>query len=446
MGNVLFGLPFTKEDLSLIMDSFTAMTATSNITSSFQGNRMKVFEGQPSLQRLWSATRLLDCTNSIDHVYAILGMADQSLFEHHLALTLEASVSATEVFTAFTRVMLAESGSLTMLGFTTGKYFDPSEDTPALPSWALRCDRHSWSALGKDTDMKPIALEIFDLIRHIGPRQKTFYAASGLWPPDLQIANDSIFNPFLKLKGLLVDTVVDVQVVEDFDELSWLVHHLHDWTAITSSMNSRYRNGETLAKVLFWTVLAGQVTATHLFNADEAADRYQLRLMKQDWINCICISLQQAQSRGEDISVKLAELDRLALVDEEGYIASSSDVTHFSWLSNGFEDEPADVHGIEDDDDVTNDAMVFEVQYSVRRMCRKRLLYATAEGRLGLGPFGLCTGDQVWIVPGSTVPFILRSIGDGRYVMVGETYIRDIMFGEAVPECDDVELTDIELV
>lgn len=74
-----------------------------------------------------------------------------------------------------------------------------------------------------------------------------------------------------------------------------------------------------------------------------------------------------------------------------------------------------------------------------------RLLYATANGRIGVGPKDLCIGDQVWIVPGSTIPFILRPVSGGRYRIVGETYVHGVMFSEAVPK-GEFELTDIELV
>jgi hypothetical protein len=48
----------------------------------------------------------------------------------------------------------------------------------------------------------------------------------------------------------------------------------------------------------------------------------------------------------------------------------------------------------------------------------------------------------VSIVEGARAPFILRQCGDGnRYKIVGQAYIRDIMFGEAL-ELQDFAFED----
>lgn len=62
-----------------------------------------------------------------------------------------------------------------------------------------------------------------------------------------------------------------------------------------------------------------------------------------------------------------------------------------------------------------------------------RRLFATENGHLGLGPCPLQAGDQVWILNGSDVPFILKQQAtEGEYEMVGTAYVHGIMLGEAV--------------
>jgi hypothetical protein len=58
----------------------------------------------------------------------------------------------------------------------------------------------------------------------------------------------------------------------------------------------------------------------------------------------------------------------------------------------------------------------------------------TATGFLGIAPQATLNGDQVCILGGSQVPFILRK-SVTPYVMTGECYIHGIMDGE-VPRGD----------
>ncbi|KAI1372465.1 heterokaryon incompatibility protein-domain-containing protein [Hypoxylon crocopeplum] len=71
-------------------------------------------------------------------------------------------------------------------------------------------------------------------------------------------------------------------------------------------------------------------------------------------------------------------------------------------------------------------------------MCH-RSMFITASGRLGFGPNHLNVGDEVWILDGGNVPFVLRKIvgsevsSNGR-LHVGPSYVDGIMNGEAVTD------------
>lgn len=57
----------------------------------------------------------------------------------------------------------------------------------------------------------------------------------------------------------------------------------------------------------------------------------------------------------------------------------------------------------------------------------RRCLFRTSEGYYGLGPSSLAIGDEVWIMPRSHVPFILRKSPTGaplgQYSFIGESYV-----------------------
>lgn len=60
---------------------------------------------------------------------------------------------------------------------------------------------------------------------------------------------------------------------------------------------------------------------------------------------------------------------------------------------------------------------------------------ATKGGLVGLGPKSTSVelGDQVWLLRGASVPFVLRPAGDGTFHVVGEAFVYGIMREEAVP-------------
>jgi hypothetical protein len=69
----------------------------------------------------------------------------------------------------------------------------------------------------------------------------------------------------------------------------------------------------------------------------------------------------------------------------------------------------------------------------MRNATQGRKLFMTESGLLGLGPKTLGQGaskDEVWILMGARVPFILHHIEDCKYRVVGETYVHGVMYGE----------------
>ncbi|GIJ88298.1 hypothetical protein Asppvi_007218 [Aspergillus pseudoviridinutans] len=61
-----------------------------------------------------------------------------------------------------------------------------------------------------------------------------------------------------------------------------------------------------------------------------------------------------------------------------------------------------------------------------------RQVFITKRGFLGIGPRALKEGDICCILFGAMVPIILRRKPNGRYVLVGESYVHGIMQGETM--------------
>ncbi|KUJ23875.1 HET-domain-containing protein [Mollisia scopiformis] len=79
-----------------------------------------------------------------------------------------------------------------------------------------------------------------------------------------------------------------------------------------------------------------------------------------------------------------------------------------------------------------------EADYMYRKkVCQKmRKLVIISPGGLGLAPDSVAIDDEVWIIAGSQVPFILRPVGENRYKLVGEAYVHGVMHGEAMEGVD----------
>jgi hypothetical protein len=54
-------------------------------------------------------------------------------------------------------------------------------------------------------------------------------------------------------------------------------------------------------------------------------------------------------------------------------------------------------------------------------------------------------GDEIWILPGASVPLILRKVSaECRYRVVGDAYVHGIMHGEALTGFE-LDFIDIEI-
>jgi hypothetical protein len=69
---------------------------------------------------------------------------------------------------------------------------------------------------------------------------------------------------------------------------------------------------------------------------------------------------------------------------------------------------------------------------------RQRRFGVTDTGYMGLLPSCTEVGDEVHILSGVSIPFVLRRVvGDQRYQIVGDSYIHGVMEGELVTKTDD---------
>jgi len=71
-----------------------------------------------------------------------------------------------------------------------------------------------------------------------------------------------------------------------------------------------------------------------------------------------------------------------------------------------------------------------EFAIAAEQMVTGRKLCVTHKDHVGLVPNDAQVGDEVCIIPGGAVPFIMRSLGGDEKVLIGEGYIHGVMNGE----------------
>ncbi|KAF1831038.1 hypothetical protein BDW02DRAFT_572447 [Decorospora gaudefroyi] len=63
---------------------------------------------------------------------------------------------------------------------------------------------------------------------------------------------------------------------------------------------------------------------------------------------------------------------------------------------------------------------------------KTRRLFKTRRGFMGTGPRSLRVGDEVWVLHRGGLPFVLRHQANGRYRLVGESFVYGVMHGESL--------------
>ena len=92
-----------------------------------------------------------------------------------------------------------------------------------------------------------------------------------------------------------------------------------------------------------------------------------------------------------------------------------------------------------------------QMQLAFSAAVTARRFATTKDGFMGLMPRGVMLGDEVCVILGAHVPFLVRrvphnEIGINRYHFLGECYLQGIMNGEGIGSMPESEMKEIELV
>ena len=70
-----------------------------------------------------------------------------------------------------------------------------------------------------------------------------------------------------------------------------------------------------------------------------------------------------------------------------------------------------------------------------------RRLFIDNNQQIGKGPVSTQVGDEIWILRGAEIPYVLRPRGKTNYELIGQAYVHNIMFEGSVEDLLDASET-----
>ncbi len=384
---------------------------------------------RPSLQAILHANRHMRCSREEDRVYAFLGIAAQSSGAE-VPINYSQPIQRTYVQVAWG--MIKSSCSLRVLSFVEDKGFT---NIKGLPSWTpdFSADRTSVPFdNGVDSGFAGISPCVFN-------------AANGTqWKSQLQ----SPSHDHLIVEGIYCDSIDLLsefkmhslqRILPLLDAFSENCYDLLWRTLIADKYHSEYPAPATYGTVVsemiqtWLDILHASMLikgrrlpegATDFHRWDERFRGYQSAARR---LSGMGLEIDDLFDDHEEVRDSLVSITSAA-ANGTIYYGPESDpllpykilerrlVRVMKWRAGGGFGTPA----------------FYELQTQIQGVQFARHLFITANKRLGCGPKSARPGDEVWILAGGRVPYILRPAGDQEYELVGEAYVHGIMHGEVV--------------
>ena len=340
-----------------------------------------------------------------DKVYALLPLVTH--WDREDPIRIIYSFSDAAVFREVVDKMISISGNLSVLMGNTGTLTRSAED-------------HRVSSWVTDWATQPDPGELERLLR------ASFYNASGKGMPSWRILVGTEDDSCLELEGFARDVISSAAEVMPHQDEGDISAKFEEWEAFLElhmDPDRVYRNGTEMREAYWRTICMDTICE------DQQGDNHIPLLERQahrpvdvtdhtysDWME----TLRKLTKK----DVEMVNGSRAASVDGDS--------------SNG------------DDSDYQSERdrmTVYQVQVdeAISSATAHRRLFQTRDGYIGLGPARMEVGDEIWILKGGSMPFLLRPAGEyefkrvsgGKrhcYRLVGECYVHGLMYGEAVED------------
>lgn len=355
-----------------------------------------------SLGQLLYYSRYFDATDPRDKVFAILGMWD---FPRHsqekagrISISPDYKKKTATVYVEATTAAIQESRSLDILSFVDGS----TAKEYGLPSWVPN--------YSQGPEMYPL----------IQPSGLILIPMANFEVPSRSKVLD------LPVQGFEVDEVEQTgptygEIMNEF-MLQPLLQLL-----LTYSQRP-YPSGESRCEAFCRTVIKDtfreRPAGVEALTAFPAFIMQRVREIMDQIANLEAYEPHQAEALEEVLQLTERTIFELSSqYSEEKVIPTLQRMEEMIEIEEE-EGSPAEQELEADRKDIEE---AFRIAYFGRR------LFRTVKGFFGITTQSVMKGDKVWILAGARIPFVLRTrtVNDGRWEFIGETYIRGIMDGEA---------------
>lgn len=221
----------------------------------------------------------------------------------------------------------------------------------------------------------------------------------------------------------------------------WVLTHIHESIHMCGLMEDHYE-------------AVGAEAASPRKKAFEAAQKRKqdihLKLLADEYGGYLCYDCtvefcdEKYQAVDEVYRKEFADMSFVPAVApvrylQDGYRLKALSRCSHNWMTSGC---PTPVFRCPNLTDVEYERMTaFEDR--MREVRNGRRMFRTKKGLLGMGPKSIREGDEIWILLGTKVPFVLRPVSDGikpkQCTVIGEAYVHGYMDGEIIEEKPDFE-------
>jgi hypothetical protein len=426
-----------------------------------------------TFEQLITLARMSGCENPKDKIFALLGMVPRGAF----GLTADYSKTTEQVYIEAIRRLIQETRSLKCLSWVTDRSV---RKFPLFPTWVGEFEDKAFqselafSTVGYDATLGS-ELDVLDVA-----------------PGDSRL---------LRARGVEIDRIVDL--AETWD---WHTRRLRfdpQWITLTLRLPNIYHpTGQTRGEALVTTLVANEVDHLPLDQQPDI-DRFKLMVRR---LTCTAVirhlhymfyysDICKATAAYEDAALQLLRgIDTLSKDNNTGFITSWTEIriaekrsctcqNKLSYIGAGHTALPrlppgptcpyvahinrpeprSHVYRTSLSDHVTlgfaDNSLATKRNWkdrnygsAINRHHQSRRLARTKNGYLCLVPTSCEIGDEVWLLQGASVPYVLRRAErlttneeSGVWEVMGDAYIHGAMQGEVWKDVKD-QLTDIELV
>jgi len=394
-----------------------------------------------------------------DKVYGVLGLVNEknrgnAISEHHsTGLEVNYKKDTKEVFLECCRFILSSDSNFTGLSLAIG--LSPSKIPPTAIHWT-EVNRKWHRVFGSEfiecgvADLPSWAI---DFTCAAEPRPFIFVYDQSFNAGGHAKTRSSTFDQsgtILQLQGYVWDSV---QIIGEDSTLlgpDGYDYFAGDVLRLLSKVGHTYLPTEESTLKAF----SRTITADHLSVTEKAEKTFLQCVGGIDFLNWLvsvvesALRVQEKYSRWQEASEWFLkdpiDADQKAHIRNGGRRALEANRANVKAAWDEFlEKVDRDGH-VQDTIDVVGRPNTMTPFWIVwRYLYLHRRMFLTEKGYLGVGPTAVKAGDEVVIVPGAAVPFVLRKHGNIR-LLVGEAYVHGIMDGEAM-KGDDVVMTNIQI-